>query len=74
MAREVNDLKAKYSRCLRVQDKLFLQYFKEKEQDNERIHKLEIDKNNLKAENGAVEANLTTIQDSFHALSKKTEV
>lgn len=40
LAREVADLKLKYGRCLRVQDKLFLQYFKEKENDNDRIRKL----------------------------------
>ena len=47
LANEVTQLKTKYTRCLKVQDKLFLQFFKEKEQDNDRIRKLEVEKSNL---------------------------
>lgn len=39
---EVSELKAKYQKCLKVQDDLFLKYFKEKEEVNDRIRKLEI--------------------------------
>lgn len=38
--KEVSDLKAKYQKCLKVQDDLFLRYFKEKEEVNDRIRKL----------------------------------
>lgn len=45
--KEVSDLKAKYQKCLKVQDDLFLKYFKEKEEVNDRIRKLEIEKNTI---------------------------
>ena len=38
--KEVSDLKEKYVRCLRVQDKLFLQHFKEKDEKDGRLHQL----------------------------------
>jgi hypothetical protein len=37
---EVSDLKGKYQKCLKVQDDLFLKYFKEKEEVSDRIRKL----------------------------------
>jgi hypothetical protein len=40
LSKEVNDLKVKYQKCLKVQDDLFLRYFKEKEEVNDRIRKL----------------------------------
>jgi uncharacterized protein YdcH (DUF465 family) len=43
----VGDLKLKYQKCLKVQDDLFLKYFKEKEEVNDRIRKLEIEKNTI---------------------------
>lgn len=47
LSKEVSDLKAKYQKCLKVQDDLFLRYFKEKEEVNDRIRKLEIEKNTI---------------------------
>lgn len=40
LSKEVSDLKVKYQKCLKVQDDLFLRYFKEKEEVNDRIRKL----------------------------------
>jgi len=40
LLKEVADLKDKYVRCLRVQDKLFLQHFKEKDEKESRLHQL----------------------------------
>ena len=40
LSKELNDLKVKYQKCLKVQDDLFLRYFKEKEEVNDRIRKL----------------------------------
>ncbi len=45
--KEVSELKANYQKCLKVQDDLFLRYFKEKEEVNDRIRKLEIEKNTV---------------------------
>lgn len=41
------ELRGKYEKCLKVQDNLFLRYFKEKEQISDRIRKLEIEKNTI---------------------------
>jgi hypothetical protein len=47
LSREIFELKEKYKKCLKVQDELFLRYFKEKDGVNEKIQKLEIDKYQL---------------------------
>lgn len=71
---EVSDLKAKYQKCLKVQDDLFLKYFKEKEEVNDRIRKLEIEKNTVINEKEQAETSLAIIKTSFDAISKKGDL
>lgn len=71
---EVSDLKAKYQKCLKVQDDLFLKYFKEKEEVNDRIRKLEIEKNTIINEKEQAESSLAIIKTSFDAISKKGDL
>lgn len=54
LLREVSELKEKYVRCLRVQDRLFLQHFKEREEKEGKIHQLEVEKGTLAAEKAAL--------------------
>lgn len=51
LSKELFNLKDKYKKCLRVQDELFIRYFKDKQAVSDRIKKLEIEKHQLSNEN-----------------------
>ena len=52
---EIGELRGKYEKCLKVQDQLFLKYFKEKEQSNDKLKRLEIEKHNTENDRNILE-------------------
>lgn len=71
---ELTDLKEKYKKCLKVQDDLFIKYFKEKEIVRENIKKLELEKTQLLNERDRLEAELSILKDSYNSLNTKIEL
>ena len=71
---ELTDLKEKYKKCLKVQDDLFIKYFKEKEIVRENIKKLELEKTQLINERDRLEAELSILKDSYNSLNTKNDL
>lgn len=71
---ELTDLKEKYKKCLKVQDDLFIKYFKEKEMVRENIKKLELEKTQLLNERDRLEAELSILKDSYNSLNTKKDL
>jgi predicted nuclease with TOPRIM domain len=71
---ELTDLKEKYKKCLKVQDDLFIKYFKEKEIVRENIKKLELEKTQLLNERDRLEAELSILKDSYNSLNAKNDL